>query len=406
MSRDLKVVSAAMLTWGLGEGMFYIFQPLYIQQFGADPILIGTILGVSGLVMAIGQVPAGMLADRIGRRPLMWFSWISGVVAAWIMALAPSLTMYVVGMLLYSVTSSVMAPLNTYVQGARGKWSVGRAVSFVSASYNIGGILGPIAGGMIGEHFNLRSVYYVSGVIFTISALIILMAGKQKVIAHPKRKGESHLLQNRQFVGMLGMILLVITAVTLPQPLAANFLQNQRGLSLSSIGQLGSLGALGSVALMLFLGHLQPGPAMLIGQGSLMLYAPLLWQGGGILWYGLGYIFLGGYRLTRAMTLALVQPVVREREIGLAFGFVESLNSLATVIAPVLAGLLYDWKPVSIFPASMIVLVITFLLSLRYTRRKGYHRPIATELEPALEHAPVMEPALEPVLEKEITNEA
>ena len=25
MSRDLKVVSAAMLTWGLGEGMFYIF---------------------------------------------------------------------------------------------------------------------------------------------------------------------------------------------------------------------------------------------------------------------------------------------------------------------------------------------------------------------------------------------
>ena len=51
MSRDLKIVSAAMLTWGLGEGMFYIFQPLYIQQFGADPVLIGTILGINGLVM-------------------------------------------------------------------------------------------------------------------------------------------------------------------------------------------------------------------------------------------------------------------------------------------------------------------------------------------------------------------
>ncbi len=392
MSRDLKVVSAAMLTWGLGEGMFYIFQPLYIQQFGADPILIGTILGISGLVMALGQVPAGLLADKIGRRPLMWFSWISGVVAAWIMALAPSLTMYVVGMLLYSITSSVMAPLNTYVQGARGKWTVGRAVSFVSASYNIGGIIGPLAGGLIGENFNLRTVYYVSGVIFTISSLIILMAGDQKVLAHPKRKGEGHLLQNRQFLGMLVMILFVMTAVMLPQPLAANFLQNQRGISLSSIGQLGSLGALGSVIMMLLLGHMQSGVAMLIGQVALMGYSALLWKGTGLIWYGLGYLFLGGYRLTRAMTVALVRPVVREREVGLAFGLVESLNSLATVIAPVLAGVLYDWKPISIFPASLIVLGVTFVLSLRYTHRKGYHRPMIVEMEPALEKEITSEP--------------
>ena len=392
MSRDLKVVSAAMLTWGLGEGMFYIFQPLYIQQFGADPIMIGTILGVSGLIMAFGQVPAGLLADKIGRRPLMWFSWISGVVAAWIMALAPSLTMYVIGMLLYSITSSVMAPLNTYVQGARGKWTVGRAVSFVSASYNIGGIIGPIVGGLIGEHFNLQTVYYVSGVIFTISSAIILFAGDQKVLAQPKRKGDAHLLQNRQFVGMLVMILLVMTAVTLPQPLAANFLQNQRGISLSSIGQLGSLGALGSVVLMLVLGQAQAGTAMLIGQVSLMGFALLLWQGGGLLWYGLGYLFLGGYRLTRAMALALVRPVVRDREVGLAFGLVESLNSLAAVIAPVLAGLLYSWQPVSIFPASLIVLGVTFVLSLRYTHRKGYHRPIIAEMEPVLEEEIAHEP--------------
>ncbi|MBG0786291.1 MAG: MFS transporter, partial [Anaerolineaceae bacterium] len=382
MSRDLKVVSAAMLTWGLGEGMFYIFQPLYIQQFGADPIMIGTILGISGLVMAIGQVPAGLLADKIGRRPLMWFSWISGVVAAWIMALAPSLTMYVIGMLLYAITSSVMAPLNTYVQGARGNWTVGRAVSFVSASYNIGGIIGPIAGGLIGEHFDLRTVYYVAGVIFTVSSAIILLAGDQKVLAHPKRKGDAHLLQNRQFLGMLVMILFVMTAVTLPQPLAANFLQNQRGISLSSIGQLGSLGALGSVIMMLLLGRMQSGAAILIGQISLMGFSFLLWKGTGLIWYGLGYLFLGGYRLTRVMTIALVRPVVREREVGLAFGMVESLNSLATVIAPVLAGLLYDWRPDSIFPASLIVLGVTFTLSLRYTHRKGYHRLVIAEMEP------------------------
>ena len=369
MTRDLKIVSAAMLTWGLGEGMFYIFQPLYIQQFGADPIVIGTILGINGLVMAAVQVPSGYLADKIGRRPLMRFSWISGVLATWVMALAPSLGVYVGGLLLYGVTSSVMAPLNTYVQGARGKWSVGRAVSFVSAAYNIGGILGPLIGGVVGELFNLRMVYYAAGVIFSLSTLILMFASKQVIHDQTVLEGEGHLLKNKQFLGMLVLIFLVMFAVVLPQPLAANFLQNQRGLSLASIGQLGALGALGSVILMLIFGHFKEGVSLIIGQVAVMLFALLLWRGERLLWFGLAYLFLGGFRLCRAMTVALVRPVVREREVGLAFGIVESLNSFAFVLAPVIAGFLYDWRPIAIFPAGLGVLSVTLLISLIYVLR-------------------------------------
>lgn len=363
MTRDLKIVSAAMLTWGIGEGLFYIFQPLYIQQLGADPIMIGVILGINGLVMSVSQIPSGYLADKIGRRPLMWFSWISGLVAAWVMGLAPSLGFYVVGLLLYGVTSSVMAPLNTYVQGARGKWSVGRAVSFVSAAYNIGGILGPILGGMVAETFNLRAVYYAAGVLFAVSTLIILFVKKQPIADLSVIEGDGNLLQNRRFLRMLAVISLVMIAVTLPQPLTANFLQNQRGLSLGRIGQLGSIGALGSVVMMLIFGNLSAGWAMMIGQVGLMLFSLLIWQGGSYPWYALGYLFLGGYRLCRAMTVALVRPVVREREVGLAFGMVESLNALAFMIAPILAGFLYDWRPASIFPVSLVILVPAIMLS-------------------------------------------
>lgn len=371
MSRDLKIVSAAMLTWGFGEGMFYIFQPLYIQQLGADPILIGAILGVNGLVMTGAQIPSGYLADRIGRRPLMWFSWICGVIATWMMAFAPSLGYFVAGMLMYGLTSSVMAPLNTYVQGVRGKWSVGKAVSFVSASYNIGGILGPIIGGLVGEIFNLRMVYYSSGVVFTLSTLIILFASKQVVQDQAPLEGSNRLLKNKKFLGMLVVIFLVMFAVTLPQPLAANYLQDLRGLSLGRIGQLGSLGALGSVLLMLIFGHLNAGTALMIGQVGVMLFAFLLWRGGSVIWYGVGFIFLGGYRLCRAMTVALVRPVVQERQVGLAFGIVESLNSLAFMIAPVLAGFLFDWRPISIFPVGLGILGFSLLFSIYFVWSSG-----------------------------------
>ena len=374
MSRDLKIVSAAMLTWGLGEGMFLIFQPLYIQQFGAQPVLIGTILGFNGLVRTIAQIPSGYLADKIGRRTMMRFSWITGVIATWVMALAPSLGLFVAGLLLYGLTSSVMAPLNTYIQGARGKWSVGRAVSFVSAAYNIGGVLGPIIGGFVGENLDLRMVYFGAGIIFSLSTAIVLFAHKQSLEDHTTIDGEGHLLQNKRFLGMLGMIFLMMFAVTLPQPLAANFLQNQRNLSLGQIGQLGSLGALGSVLIMLIFGHLQVGSALMIGQISVMIFALLLWQGRAFIWYGLAHIFVGGFRLCRAMTVALVRPVVRDKEVGLAFGMVESFNALAYVVAPVLAGLIYDWQPIAIFPASLAVLVIALILSAHFVIRHGYHK--------------------------------
>jgi MFS family permease len=368
-----------MLFWGVGEGMFLIFQPLYIQHLGADPILIGLILGANGLVMSFSQIPSGYLADRFGRRPLMWFSWISGMVATWVMAFAPSLGAFVAGLMLYGVTSSVMAPLNTYVQGARGKWSVGRAVSFISATYNIGAVLGPVLGGLIAESFELRMIYFAAGVLFAISTLIVLFISKQPVEDLTIIEGETHLLKNRGYVSMLAVIALVMIAVTLPQPLTANFLQNQRSLSLGRIGQLGSIGALGSVLIMLVLGNLQAGNAMLVGQVGLMLFTLLIWRGGGFVWYGLGYLFLGSYRLCREMAVALVQPWVRKREIGLAFGMVESLNSLALMIAPILAGLLYDWRPASVYPVSLVVLLLALMVSWNYFNNRRQRDDITGE---------------------------
>jgi hypothetical protein len=36
MKRDLILVAIAMFAWGLGEGMFLYFQPLYLEELGAN----------------------------------------------------------------------------------------------------------------------------------------------------------------------------------------------------------------------------------------------------------------------------------------------------------------------------------------------------------------------------------
>src|SRR5512146_1394341 len=115
MSRDLLLVAVSLFTWGLGEGMFLIFQPLYLQQLGADPQAIGAILGGAGIAMTVAHLPAGYLSDRIGQRPIMWASWALGMLATGIMAWSGSTIGFVSGLLLYGFTGFVTSPLNSFV---------------------------------------------------------------------------------------------------------------------------------------------------------------------------------------------------------------------------------------------------------------------------------------------------
>ena len=147
--RDLYLIAISILFWGLGEGLFLIFQPLYMQELGASSIMIGTILGINSVGMGFLQIPLGYISERYGRRLMLWLSWFLGVISAVIMAFSGNLTIFVVGYFIYGLTAAVVAPMNSYAAAARGNWSVGKAVSFISAAFNVGAFIGPMVGGVL-----------------------------------------------------------------------------------------------------------------------------------------------------------------------------------------------------------------------------------------------------------------
>jgi len=162
MNRSLLWLGVSLFMWGVGETMFLLFQPIYLQQLGADPIQIGVILGAFGAVMTLTHIPAGHFSDRIGRRPFLIAAWVTGIAAALLMAMARTLPVFIIGMLIYGFTAFVASPLDSYVTAARGEWSVGRAITFISMMYNAGGVLGPLAGGWIGDRFTLSPQAFLS----------------------------------------------------------------------------------------------------------------------------------------------------------------------------------------------------------------------------------------------------
>ena len=374
MSRDLILVAFSLLFWGIGEGLFYNFQPIYLEQLGADPVKIGAILGAVGVMMTVSHIPAGYLSDRIGRKPVMVAAWFSGIVATWTMALATSMTAFVVGLLLYGFTLFVLSPLNSYVTAARGKWSLARAFTFIGAAFNLGGVVGPIVGGQIGERVGLRTNFFVAAVLFMISTGLIIFIRPQPVEKAAGQKTSYNWLRNQRYLIYLGVVFLAIFATFLSQPLTPNFLHNERNLSLSWIGPLYALSGVGTVALNLILGFLPARTGFLIAQAAVGIFALILWRASGLPAYVVGFFLLGGFKTTRALASAQVRTLVHQASMGLAYGLTETVSSTATILAPILAGFLYARAPTWIYIASIGLIVISILVSARFSPRPSEDR--------------------------------
>jgi DHA1 family multidrug resistance protein-like MFS transporter len=367
MSVDLILLFVSLFTWGVGEGMFIYFQPIYLQQLGASTMTIATVFSAFGFAMMLAHIPAGYLADRIGRKPIIIAAWSSGLIASWVMAMARTLPVFVIGVLLYGLTAFVSAPMNSYVTAARGKLTPVRAMTLMSASFNLGAVLGPISGGWLGDRFGLRTVYLFAAIIFIISTGILLFIRSQPREEHDPTAPPAKLRTNKRFIILVGIVFVAMFVMYLPQPLTPKFLQNERGLSLGSIGLLGSVGSFGNAALNLILGQVAARTGFLVAQVSVAAFSLLLWKGLGLPWYALGFFLLGGYRAARSFIYAQARPLVHPAQMGLAYGVAETFNSLSMTLAPLLAGVLYTRTPVLVYPVTLGLMGGVIILSIALT---------------------------------------
>ncbi len=369
MTRDLILLAAALFTWGVGDGMFFLFQPLYLQDLGANPQMIGNILGTVGIAMTIAHLPAGYLADRIGRRPLLYLAWGLGTLATWVMALAPSLPWFTVGTVLYGLTSFVMVPTYSYITAARGKLSIGRAITLTTAAFSLGSVIGPIIGGQIGEKIGLHRTFLVAAFIFILSTLIVLSIRAQPVEAAetPKDGNALKAVLTPRYLRYLVLIFVVMFVLYLPQPLSQNYLQDVRKLGPAQIGGVIAMRNLGVVVFNLLLGQINARVGFLLAQGAMALFGLALWQGTSLPWYMGAYFLMGSYQTARSLASAQARPLVSPEVMGVAYGFVETAASLSIILAPPLAGYLYARDPVLIYPIALVAILAGLLLTLFFS---------------------------------------
>jgi len=382
MSVSFIFLCISLFTWGVGEGLFFVFQPIYLAQLGADTMTIASVYSAFGAAMTAAHIPAGWLADRIGRKPLLVAAWTWGLVATWIMAFARTLPAFIVGMLVYGLTAFVSSPLNSYVTAECGKLTPARAMTLASAAFNLGAVVGPFTGGWIGDRFGLRTVYFIAAGLFMVSMLVLLFIKNQPREHHdpntpaPRlRASVGSLLATPRFLTTLGIVLVVIFSCYLPQPLTARFLENERLLSLQSIGLLGSINGLGNAFFNLVLGQFAARTGLALVQVCTAVFALFIWGGTAPGWYMAAYFVLGGYRTARPFIFSTVRGLIHPAQMGLAYGMALTAEGVAVMLAPLLAGLLYARNPELVYPVSLGLLAFSILATVLFTPRPPVEDP-------------------------------
>jgi MFS family permease len=374
LNRNLLQVAGALLLWGFGEGMFFNFVPIYLDnQFHLSESEIGLVLGMFGFAMAITHIPAGRLADRIGRRPLLIAAWFLGLASTLVMGSSLTLPLFLAGLFGYGLTAFVSSPLSSYVTAARGEMPVGTVLSLMTATFGLGMALGPVTGGWIGDRYGMRMSFWVAAVVFVLSTILILFLKSQPIDRHDPAAPPQNLLGNKRFMGLMGVMALAVFSMYLAQPLTPNFLDGVRRLSLSENGIIFTAGALGNSLLAITFSRIEPRRGFLLAQVMVILFALAIWQGTSLPVFALGYFLLGGFRAGRPMVMAQARELVHDSQMGLTYGLMETISAVIFILTPPLAGILYERDPMILYPLAIGLIALSILVSYLFMPRKAVH---------------------------------
>ena len=133
MTRDNKIMMVSLFLWGAGESMWFYIRSLYLEGLGATPQEVGLALGIAAMTHAAAYVLGGVLADRFDRKFLLVAGWLTGVVAAPLMALAGDWRAFMIGFSVYNVSAFVIPVIDTYVTQAAGHAPLERVLPVVFA---------------------------------------------------------------------------------------------------------------------------------------------------------------------------------------------------------------------------------------------------------------------------------
>ncbi len=139
---------------------------LYAQSFGVTEWAIGAVVTMFGVGRLAVDIPSGLLAERFGRRTLLWIGPAIAGFASVGAALTDSYVLLVLFRFVQGVGSGIYMTVATIVcADLSTQQTRGRVMALYQAAVLTGAGLGPAIGGFAAERFGLGAPFWLAAVI-------------------------------------------------------------------------------------------------------------------------------------------------------------------------------------------------------------------------------------------------
>ena len=257
LSPILRWFLFAMILANIAASMYPILLPIYMTEIGASVQDVGLAFTLTSVVMLILQIFGGWVSDSIGRLKAIAIGSVGGVVGFFALAIAPTWQWMMVAIMAVSFPRSLVGPsFGAFIAENSDEENRGKVFGVTDTVFQITGVVGPLAGGLLAGMWGFKGMLTVSAVVYTIAAgLRIWMATTMKPTEdQPSKQTLSTDSFKTSFKKMWGMIiggglltwLLVTdgvrdTAFRLSGELQPLYLEQIGGLTVEQIGLLGSI---------------------------------------------------------------------------------------------------------------------------------------------------------------------
>jgi len=365
-----RIVAVLLFSVFLNFAGFTLIDPVAPELVGRC-VAEGQVAAIAGLIIAayaalefVSAPAIGALSDRIGRRPVLFWSVAGSAVGYAVFGAGPSIWFLLAGRLISGVTAGSISSVYSCVGDIIPPQERGRIYGLLGAAGGAGFILGPVAGGLLGA-ISPTAPVFVAAAVAAANALWILAAipetlPPQRRSARSGRLGLNPLASYCEALRVPGVPIAFAAAscfffaATMMQSNIAVFTQQQLSFDPARIGLLLLVVGVMDVVTQGWVTPLllrRMSPRMVAGWGLLLnaagfgliaiVRSP---EGTLILAIGVGGLTLGDGLFQPPMT-EIVSRLSGEHELGTLQGAYQGQQALARMIAPVVAGGLYMLDP-------------------------------------------------------------
>ena len=370
----------------LGFGIVIPILPYFAKKFGAGGIELGLLMMVYSLMQFLMAPVWGLLSDRYGRKPILLMSIAGSMGSMILMGFAESLTMLFVGRILAGFFGANISTAYAYVADITDESNRAKGMGIIGAAFGLGFIFGPAFGGILaGPEGHYYIPMFAGAALAGFNLILAFFTLKEPPLDQSARAANRsrklnwdaiQLVTQKTMVStVIWMFFLLTLAVTQLEVVFALYMNKLFNLEAREAG---FALALSGFFMVLMQGGLVGRLAKKYGESKLVT------AGGVIAFIGLlafalspslelAIVFLCflsiGHGMLHPSLSSLTSQYADPTRRGFVMGVFHSGSSLARIIGPLIAGLLYD-ETVLQAPFYFGSILLIFLVALNVYSKK------------------------------------